>query len=103
VLEAAAGLGKSAFLSDVVAREAWIHHFVSGPANISNAERAIRALAAQLLIAWPGCGDGDDLQTDAVRHSDYLKLLLDAAANRRDLLAPGQKIVLVVDGLDELP
>ena len=103
VLEAAAGLGKSAFLADLVAREAYIHNFVRGPANTPNEEQALRALAAQLLIAWPGCGDGDDLHTEAVRHSDYLKLLLDAAANRRDTLAPGEKIVLVVDGLDELP
>jgi hypothetical protein len=103
VLEAEAGLGKSAFLADLVAREAYIHHFVRGPANTPNEEQAIGALAAQLLIAWPGCGDGDDLQTEAVRHSDYLKLLLDAAADRRDTLAPGEKIVLVVDGLDQLP
>jgi hypothetical protein len=103
VLEAAAGLGKSAFLADQVAREACVHHFVRGPASTANEEQGIRALAAQLLIAWPGCGDGDDLQTEAVRHSDYLELLLDAAANRRNTLAPGEKIVLVVDGLDELP
>src|SRR5437870_1605050 len=103
VLEAGAGLGKSTFLADLVAREAFVHHFVRGPASIPKEDQAIRALAAQLLIAWPGCGDGDDLHTEAVRHSDYLKLLLDAAANCRDTLAPGEKIVLVVDGLDELP
>ena len=87
------GWARRAFLADLVAREAYIHHFVRGPANTPNEEQAIRALSAQLLIAWPGCGDGDDLHTEAVRHSDYLKLLLDAAANRRDTLAPGEKIV----------
>jgi hypothetical protein len=48
VLEADAGLGKSAFLAELVRTRGYLHHFVR-PGPASRVDTALRSLAAQLV------------------------------------------------------
>ena len=48
VLEADAGLGKSAFLAELVRRRGYLHHFVR-PGAASRVDAALKSLAAQLV------------------------------------------------------
>jgi hypothetical protein len=102
VLEGEAGLGKSAFFAHLVKENGYIHHFVElapGPAGVVP---GLKNLAAQLIPAWelgPSAVDGA-LPTSAGR-PDFLQGLLFEAAARRGQVRPDEKIVLVIDALDE--
>ena len=102
VVEAEAGMGKTAFLARSCAQRGYLHHFVELEPGPNGFIPGIRNLASQLIRAW-----GLDpylLDTVApglsVPHS-FLQDLLKQAADRRDLDSPDERIVLVVDALDE--
>ena len=99
VVEAKAGMGKTAFLAHLVRQRAWVHHFVELAPGASGVARGLRNLASQVIRTFELDGDaaGRMLPDDAA-HADFLATLLWNAAAK---LAPGEKIVLVVDGLDE--
>jgi hypothetical protein len=102
ILEAAAGLGKTAFLAHLVKERGYIHLFAEQVRGQEGVAPGLRSLAAQLIVAWdlqPFVAD-DVLPGDAAR-PDFLDRLLREAARTRDLHRPGEPIVLVVDGLDE--
>jgi uncharacterized caspase-like protein len=102
IVEAEAGLGKTAFLAQLVRERGYVHHFVEIVPGSDGILPGIRSLAAQLIRAW-------DLPTTALDgiapgytiRPDYLQNLLKQAADRRDVVRPDEKIVLVVDALDE--
>jgi hypothetical protein len=100
ILEAAAGLGKTTFLAWLTQERGYIHHFVdSGSGEGRRVNRSLLSLAAQLVLAYqlnPYKAEGV-LPPMAARPDFLLKLLKQAADQRQ----PGEKIVLVVDGLDE--
>ncbi|HYK03156.1 MAG TPA: DUF4062 domain-containing protein [Thermoanaerobaculia bacterium] len=96
VLEADAGMGKTAFLAHLVRERRWIHHFAELARD--DVSRGLRSLAAQIVFRWQPRLEG--APSDVTR-PDYLERLLFAAAARRDEIAPHEKIVLAVDGLDE--
>lgn len=98
ILEADAGLGKSAFLAHLVRERRWIHHFVELARGQDGIRHGVRNLAAQIALTWEPEHAGS---LEDVSRSDLLQNLLRAAAERRDQISPGAKIVLVVDGLDE--
>lgn len=93
ILEAAAGLGKTAFLAWLVKKRAYIHHFTE---QEPRQEYALKSIAAQLMLAYLDAKEIENLPAAAAR-PDYLFRLLDQAAKRRD---QGEKIVVVVDALD---
>jgi hypothetical protein len=102
VLEGAAGLGKSALLAHLVTERGYIHHFVElapGPEKVVD---GLKSLAAQVIRAWLMDPSGVDsvLPTSAGRQ-DFLRTLLVDAAARRDELRGSEKIVVVIDALDE--
>jgi len=64
VLEAGAGLGKTTFMAWLVKTRNYIHHFSELAPGLDNVERALKNLAAQLVLAYdlgheaegvPGC------------------------------------------------
>jgi hypothetical protein len=103
LVEAEAGMGKSAFATYLAFSRGWPAHFTR-LADGRSPRAARRNLAAQLIAAWkledaaPGgvLPDGSD-------SSAWLAGRLSEAATRRDQEAPGSAVVLILDGLDEAP
>ncbi|MHB8119511.1 MAG: P-loop NTPase family protein, partial [Methanothrix sp.] len=96
VLEAHAGLGKTAFLAWLVRERNYINHFVELAPGQDGIEQGLRNLAAQLIVAYElGV---DEAMPDASGRPDYLYRLLSKAAEKQ---SPEEKIVIVVDALDE--
>jgi hypothetical protein len=100
ILEAKAGLGKSAFFAHLVRERGWISHFVELAPGEAGVVPARKNLAAQVICGYE-LGEGGEepvLPDETASRPDFLQnLLRKAAEKRRD----GEKIVLVVDGLDE--
>jgi hypothetical protein len=102
ILEAGAGLGKTAFLAHLVQERGYIHHFVELAPGLDGVVSGLRNLAAQLVRAWDlGSYRADEILPGAAFRPDFLQNLLFETARRRDELKPGEKIVLAVDALDE--
>ena len=99
-LEAHAGLGKTAFLAWLVKERNYIHHFVELAPGQEGIEKGLKNLAAQIILAYKLNEDErvSDAIPDAAGRPDYLSHLLFQAAKKR---APGERIVVVVDALDE--
>ena len=98
VLEAEAGMGKTALLARLARERRWLHHFVELARGYEGVPHGLRNLAVQLIVAWQVRFEG---APPAVARPDFLERMLFAAAAERDRRSPGTKIVLVVDGLDE--
>src|SRR6266571_5241545 len=81
VLEAEVGLGKTTFLAWLASERGYVHHFVRLMPDERDVGTALRNLCAQIIRAW-------DLDSEAAR--------------RRDAVRPGEPIVIVVDGLNEV-
>ena len=96
ILEGHAGLGKTAFLAWLVKERNYIHHFVELAPGQEGIERGLKNLAAQIILAYKL--SADEAIPDAAGRPDYLYHLLSQAAEKR---APGERIVVVVDALDE--
>ena len=96
VLEAHAGLGKTAFLAWLVKERNYIHHFVELAPGQEGIEKGLKNLAAQIILAYKL--SADEAIPDAAGRSDFLYRLLSQAADKR---GPGERIVVVVDALDE--
>jgi hypothetical protein len=94
ILEAGAGLGKTAFLAWLVKERGYIHHFVELAPGLDGVECGLKNLAAQLILAFKL---SPEILPSAAR-PEYLSKLLKEASKKR---SEGEKIVLVVDALDE--
>ena len=102
VLEGAAGLGKTTFMAHLVRERHYIHHFVELSPGARGVVPGLKNLAAQIIRSWLLEPAGvDQILPNAAGRPDYLQGLLFEAAQRRDQLSPDEKIVLVVDALDE--
>jgi hypothetical protein len=102
VLEAKAGLGKTTFLAHLARERGYIHHFVELAPGHGGIVPGLRNLAAQLILAWEldPCW-GKKVFPGVFSCPDFLQDLLAEAARKRDEVRPGEKIVLVIDALDE--
>ncbi|MFZ4656662.1 MAG: effector-associated domain EAD1-containing protein [Caldilineaceae bacterium] len=96
ILEANAGLGKTAFMAWLVKQRKYIHHFCELTPGLEGMAHALKSLAAQLARAYELQPDG--VLPSAATRPDFLYNLLVQAAQCRH---PGEKIVIVVDALDE--
>ncbi|MGY1582037.1 hypothetical protein [Streptomyces sp. MN13] len=102
LIEAEAGMGKTAFLAWVARERRYVHHFVRLMPDVNDVGMALRSLSAQLIRAW-------DLDTMAVggvlpanaSRPDFFTEVLFEAADKRDATRPGEPIVIAIDGLNE--
>ncbi len=96
VLEASAGLGKTTFMAWLVRQCSYIHHFCELSPGIEGVNAGLRNLASQLALAYDLRPEG--VLPEAASRPDYLYDLLREASEK---CAGEQKIVVVVDALDE--
>ena len=89
------GIGKSSLAAEIVRRHGYVHHFNIRADGISRAEDFLANVCAQLIAAY-GLPH-TFLPPEATRDGNYLKGLLEEVVSRH----PKEKIVLVVDALDE--
>jgi hypothetical protein len=101
ILEAEAGLGKTTFLAHLMKERGYLHHFVELAPGEGGVVTGLRNLAAQLIRAWQLEDEIGGALPAAASRPDYLQNLLVRAARRRDDTRPREKIILVVDALDE--
>ncbi len=102
ILEAEAGLGKTAFMAWLVKQRSYIHLFVEQSPGAEGMVHGVRSLAAQVIRTWDLRGRVEDgVLPRAASRPDFLDGLLREAARARDLRRRDEPIVLVVDGLDE--
>lgn len=103
LIEAEAGMGKSALATYLAFTRAWPAHFTR-LAEGRTPQTARLNLAAQLIARWkledaaPG-----GILPDKADSTAWLYGRLCEAAERRDQVEPGTPVVLLVDGLDEAP
>jgi hypothetical protein len=97
ILEAQAGLGKTAFLAHLVRERGYVHHFVELARGPDGILPALQNLAAQLVRAYQlvPYDTTEVLPGSAARPGFLAGLLRRSASGRRE------KLVVVVDGLDE--
>jgi WD40 repeat protein len=103
LIEAEAGMGKSALATYLAFTRAWPAHFTR-LAEGRSPQTARRNLAAQLIAQWrleDAAPDG--ILPEGAESTAWLSGRLSEAAARRDSVAPGMPVVLLVDGLDEAP
>ena len=102
VLEADAGLGKTAFLAHLTKQRGYTHHFVELARGLDGVAPGLKSLAAQLLRAWVlNPNTAEAVLPGSAARPEFLQNLLKEAADRRDRRRPGEPIVLVVDALDK--
>lgn len=92
------GIGKTTFLAHLVRQRGYIHHFIDRSQGITSLAAGLENLAAQVIAAhnlgWEQVG----LPPEAGRDGAFLAARLNEAAQA---LPAGQKLVVVVDALDE--
>jgi hypothetical protein len=96
ILRGDPGIGKSAFLAQMVRREGYIHHFNVRSEGIRRPETFLSNVCSQLIATY-GL-DHTFLPPEATRDARFLNALLDKVSAR---LKPGEKAVILVDALDE--
>jgi hypothetical protein len=102
LIQAEAGVGKSALAARLAGTRSWPYHFTGLPGGRSP-EAARKSLAAQLIARWDLLDEwapGGVLPAAAAQ-PDWFARLLDAAAGKCRETTAGERVVLVVDGLDE--
>ncbi|WP_239342118.1 AAA family ATPase [Frankia sp. CiP3] len=103
LIEAEAGMGKSALAAYLAFTRAWPAHFTR-LAEGRTPQTARRNLAAQLIAQWKlDDAAPEGLLPAAADTSAWLYGRLCEAAVSRDRGAPDTPVVLLVDGLDEAP
>jgi WD40 repeat protein len=101
MVQAEAGVGKSALAAHLVFTRSCAYHFTRIE-GARSPEQARRSLAAQLIGHWQlhDLAPGQEFPAGADR-PDWLLKVIRAAAGKRDAAGDGSPLVLVVDGLDE--
>jgi hypothetical protein len=99
ILVAEAGLGKTTFLAWLVQQRGYLHHFAELAPGLEGVGTGLKNLAAQLVLACRLDNyEVGGFVSEAATRPDYLSRLLKQASDQRP---KGQKIVLVIDALDE--
>jgi hypothetical protein len=98
ILEAKAGLGKTTLLAWLARNRGYIHHFAETAPGRDGIGRSLRNLAAQLILRYHLGTYEDEGVLPVVIEPNFLSRLLGEAA---DHCPAGEKIVLVIDALDE--
>ena len=94
IIRGGPGQGKTAFLCSIVNRESYIHHFISRTGGRTDVRLILRSLVSQLQRLANVQGAIPESLPDLTKA--FEELLLASTVH-------GQKIVIVIDALDELP
>ncbi|SMP81208.1 hypothetical protein [Noviherbaspirillum suwonense] len=101
ILEAKGGLGKTTMAAHLVKSRSYLHHFVETFPGSEGELAGVRNIAAQLALVWKLLDDSENYVPLGSLGPDVLQSLIGRAAARRDELLPKEKIVIVIDALDE--
>ena len=95
-----AGVGKTTFLAHLVRERRYLHFFAEQAPGEAGVTRALQSLAAQLVSRYrlEPYASHERLSPTLAAAPDFLERLLYQAANH---LTAGEKLVIVVDALDE--
>lgn len=96
ILRGDPGIGKSAFLAQMVKRDGYPHHFNIRAEGIRSPERFLTNICSQIIATY-GL-DHTFLPPEATHDSRFLTAVLEKVSAR---LKPGERAVLLVDALDE--
>jgi len=100
IIQAEAGMGKTALAAHLVWTRGWVHHFTQLGGRSPQSAR--KNLAAQLIERWNlGKRWAPGGAIPALCQPEWFSQLLNAAATERARRKIREPIVLVVDGLDE--
>lgn len=102
IIEAAAGMGKTALMAYLATQRKPVCHFCELAPGIDGVSAALRSIGAQLIQRW-GLPRAllDEVLPGYATRADFLQRLLFDAARERNRASPGQPIVVLVDALDE--
>ncbi len=96
VLRGDPGIGKTAFVAQRVKLSKNVHHFNQRGSGVNTAKPALRSLCAQLVERY--ALKHSSLPLEAGEDGSYLIRLLDECSGK---LKPGEKVLLMIDALDE--
>lgn len=91
------GIGKSALAAQMVKTNGYIHHFNIRAEGINKASNFLTNVCAQLIAAYDL--DHTALPPEAIQDAGFLTKLLGQVSDR---LSPDEKVIIVVDALDEV-
>lgn len=95
VIQGEPGIGKTAFIGELVKRRGHVHHFNLSLQNIRTARDFLSNICAQLIVRYEL--EHFSLPPDATKDGGFLSQLLSEAAEKNN----GQPIIILVDALDE--
>lgn len=99
ILEAEAGLGKTTFLAHLVHTYGWVRHFCGLKSGAQTVEGALKGIMGQLALAYElDFGAGVCVRPASHQQPANLHELFGRAAEAN---RTGQKIVLIIDALDQ--
>ena len=102
VLEAEAGMGKTAYLAHYAQHADCVHHFSELAPGSEGIAPTIRNIASQLVNRWRLPRDPSTAHlAERADRPDALQSLLFRIAAHRDETDPGKPVIVVVDALDE--
>ena len=90
------GIGKSAFLAQMVKRDGYLHHFNVRSEGIRSPENFLSNICSQIITTY-GL-EHTFLPPEATRDARFLNMLLEKVSAR---LGPGERTMILVDALDE--
>ncbi len=95
-----AGIGKTSFLAHLVRERGYLHFFAEQSPGDVNLSRALQSLAAQLISRFrlEPYNERGTLPQTLSSYPDFLSRLLRAASGK---LGAGERVIVVVDALDE--
>jgi hypothetical protein len=99
LIEGDAGMGKTTFAASFARERQYAAHFAQLDPNAGTSAAAVRTIGTKVIAGW----DLTELARDFPREpasAAWLRSVFSAAARRRDEIAPGTPIVVVVDALD---
>jgi hypothetical protein len=95
LIEGDAGMGKTTFATWLAQQRNCAAHFAQRDPDAGTTAVAVRVIGAKLIADW----DLTDLGREAASAA-WLRSVFQAAARRRNEMAPGTPIIVVVDALD---
>ena len=103
ILEGQGGIGKTTFLAQWVYKRGSIHHFIELAPGFKGAQIARCSLGAQIIRVF-GMADFMPLNRfqEAIHFPDFLQILLAESSLRNKQSNPNRKIIIILDGLEEV-